>query len=246
MRLIPVLDVQHGKVVRGIGGRRSEYRLLVSVLTTSVEPVAVAETLVGLFALSELYVADLDAIAGRQPSWPALVATADLRQRLWVDAGIRSIRQCTELSDAKIGGIVIGMETVNGPEVLDAAVNELGAGRIVFSLDLRGGRLLGQWTNWHVRDDRDWPTVVERVVRAGVKRLILLDLASVGEGRGTGTEAMCQTIAAQHPDLEIICGGGVRDVADLRRLVGCGASAALVASALHDGRIKPGDWPPAL
>ena len=44
-RLIPVLDLMNGKVVRAVGGRRDEYRPVVSTLTPSTEPVEVAMAL---------------------------------------------------------------------------------------------------------------------------------------------------------------------------------------------------------
>jgi phosphoribosylformimino-5-aminoimidazole carboxamide ribotide isomerase len=44
-------------------------------------------------------------------------------------------------------------------------------------------------------------------------------------------------LAAAHPEVEVSAGGGVRGVADLRRLRDCGVRAALVASALHDGAV---------
>jgi hypothetical protein len=37
--------------------------------------------------------------------------------------------------------------------------------------------------------------------------------------------------------LQIVAGGGVRSAADLRSLSAAGCDAALVASALHDGRL---------
>ncbi len=241
MRLIPVLDIQNGIVVRGIGGRRDEYRPLMSCLTTSCAPLDVARSLIQAFHPRELYVADLNAIAGRQPSWP-LLADSDLRAGLWIDAGIRTTPDIRPLAHTNVAGIVIGLETVSGPNVLDAAISEFGRERLVFSLDLRGGRLLGNWTSWNARDDRDWPTVVARALQAGIKRLILLDLEKVGEGEGTGTEEMCRIIASTYPALEVICGGGVRGVEDLHRLAECGAAAVLVASALHGDTIKPTDW----
>src|SRR5438270_567379 len=42
MRVIPVLDLKGGQVVRGIGGRRAEYRPIISVLTDSAKPLDVA------------------------------------------------------------------------------------------------------------------------------------------------------------------------------------------------------------
>jgi phosphoribosylformimino-5-aminoimidazole carboxamide ribotide isomerase len=70
-----------------------------------------------------------------------------------------------------------------------------------------------------------------------VRRLIVLDLAQVGTGTGTGTEELCRRLGEMYPDVEIIAGGGVRDEKDLDRLAQCGVKAALVASALHDGKV---------
>lgn len=244
MRIIPVLDIQHGKAVCAIGGRREEYRALTSLLTSTAEPSAAIQALKGDFAPREVYVADLDAIAGRTPAWTGISRFGNQQLNLWIDAGIRTIDDLRPLVTAHLGGIVLGLETISGPEVVKAAIHEAGAEQVIFSLDLRGGRMLGRWESWNARDDADWRHVVAGIADAGVKRLILLDLERVGEGRGVGTESMCESITREYPHIEVICGGGVRGVEDLRRLQDCGASAALVASALHDGRIKPGDWPP--
>ena len=68
MRVVPVLDLKDGIVVRGVGGRRDEYRPIVSRLTSSCQPLDVAEAFRDHFGLSELYLADLDAIAGKPPA----------------------------------------------------------------------------------------------------------------------------------------------------------------------------------
>jgi phosphoribosylformimino-5-aminoimidazole carboxamide ribotide isomerase len=69
----------------------------------------------------------------------------------------------------------------------------------------------------------------------------VLDLARVGEGGGTGTEELCARLASAHPEVELIAGGGVRGIADVRRLGEAGVAAVLVASALHEGRLTRGE-----
>jgi phosphoribosylformimino-5-aminoimidazole carboxamide ribotide isomerase len=83
--------------------------------------------------------------------------------------------------------------------------------------------------------------IANEAVKAGVRRLIVLDLAQVGVGEGVGTESLCRRLHERHPQLEIVAGGGVRDMADLRSLAAAGCSGALVASALHDGRLARSD-----
>jgi phosphoribosylformimino-5-aminoimidazole carboxamide ribotide isomerase len=236
MRIIPVLDVLGGVVVRGVGGRRREYRPVVSRLTASSAPPDVARAFAEHFALTELYLADLDAIAGAAPAWATY---ADLHAggfRLWVDAGVRRPADAQALVQAGVATAVVGLETVAGPAALREIVSELGA-RAIFSLDLRDGAPLGEGAGW----EGDAWSVAARAVGLGVRRLLVLDLARVGVGAGTGTEALCARLATAYPEVELSAGGGVRGAADLRQLRDCGVRAVLVASALHDGALTAAD-----
>src|SRR5258708_2730767 len=135
MRLIPVLDLKNEQVVRGVGGRRDEYRPIVSCLTPSSRPIDVARALVENFRPNELYVADLDAIAGAAPDWDSLAELRGLGVDLWVDAGIRDPLAALQLAKAGIAGVVLGLESINGPEVLAETLRRLGPERTIFSLD---------------------------------------------------------------------------------------------------------------
>jgi uncharacterized protein related to proFAR isomerase len=66
----------------------------------------------------------------------------------------------------------------------------------------------------------------------------VLDLARVGSGAGPDV-APIAAIHGAFPDLELLAGGGVHDVEDLRALDAAGAAGALVATALHSGVIGP-------
>jgi phosphoribosylformimino-5-aminoimidazole carboxamide ribotide isomerase len=228
MRVVPVLDFMGGVVVRGIGGRRSEYRPIVSRLTSSSEPIAVAETFREQFGLTELYLADLDAIAGKPPALALFRALHSRGFSLWVDAGLRFASESLPLAEDGVERIVAGLETLAGPDEL----TNLGD-RAVFSLDLKSGRPLG-WGG-------DAWDIATMAIQRGVRRLLVLDLAQVGEGRGTGTETLCQRLVQSYAEVEISAGGGVRGIGDLTCLRACGVAAVLVASALHDGRLTRAD-----
>ena len=240
MRIIPVIDLKGGLVVRGVGGRREEYRPVVSRLTDSAEPLAVGRALLETFRPRELYLADLDALAGAEPARDAYAALRSLGVALWVDAGLRDAADAEALAAAGIEGVVVGLETIQGPEALRRVVRAVGSERVVFSLDMKAGLLLGDFTVWGVSGPADAMGIAKQVAELGVSRLIVLDLARVGGGEGTGTEELCRHLAATHPGVELIAGGGVAGGEDLRRLEACGVAGALVASALHDGRIRPG------
>jgi phosphoribosylformimino-5-aminoimidazole carboxamide ribotide isomerase len=237
MRIIPVLDLKNGLVVRAAGGRRDEYQPIVSRLVDGATPGAVAAALTAAFRPRELYVADLDAIAGAPP---AILTYDEFRQpgiALWVDAGVREARDAEALAAAGVDGIILGLESVRGPEVARAAIRTLGPGRVLFSLDLRGRALLGDFDAWGVGHKAPLD-LARKVVDTGVRRIIVLDLARVGGGQGTGTGSLCRSLTSAFPDLEVFAGGGVRGPEDVRDLEACGAAGVLVASALHDGRIR--------
>jgi phosphoribosylformimino-5-aminoimidazole carboxamide ribotide isomerase len=237
MQILPVLDILNGVVVRGVGGRRREYRPIVSRLTLSCDPREVASAFHTHFGFRWLYLADLDAIAGAEP---ALALYEELRREgftLWVDGGVREANRARQIAGAGVEGVVIGLETMTGPEELAHACGDLGE-RVVFSLDLNGGEPLGNLSAWSRRDARG---IAAEAVAAGVQRLLVLDLLRVGEGSGLGTEELCRTLAAEHPSVALAAGGGVRGVSDLKRLQSCGVGTALVASALHDGTLRRQD-----
>lgn len=226
-RIIPVIDVLDGVVVRAVGGRRHEYRPVESRLTRSTEPIEVARALRDATGSSEVYVADLDAITGTAepvvPSWAG--------DRVWFDGGFRTAEQPRRASKTPGVRPVIGSETA-GPQLVQSGGHDA-----IVSIDLRDGVLLGDWRAWGLAGPRDAVGLAGRAVGMGVRTLIVLDLARVGIGNGPGALDLIRSIRTAHPEVELIAGGGVRDRADLDRLGAAGADAVLVASALHDGTL---------
>jgi phosphoribosylformimino-5-aminoimidazole carboxamide ribotide isomerase len=236
MRILPVLDLLDGQVVRGVAGRRQDYRPVISRLTRLSQPLDVARAFREQVGLTELYLADLDAIAGKEPAWPIYATLQAEGFSLWVDAGVREAARGRQLAERGVG-VVAGLETLTGPAVLAELVQDRADG-LVFSLDLRGGQPLGKPEAWQGADV--W-SIALQAVALGVRRLLVLDLARVGVSTGTGTEALCGRLRAAYPQVEVWAGGGVRGRDDLQRLQSSGIRAVLVASALHDGLLTRAD-----
>ena len=233
MRIVGVIDLMGGVVVRAVAGRREAYRPIVSPLCAGSAPLEVAEALLAL-GVRELYIADLDAIAGADPSWAVLESLARLNVPLWVDAGVCDESRAARLVRLGVAYVVTGLESLPDPETLGLLVDRFGD-RVVFSLDLRESRPLGGWSS------PDPFEIAERAIRHGVRRILVLDLARVGVHGGPGTADLCARLVADHPDVEISAGGGIRGRADLEHLRTLGVAAVLVASALHDGNLRRGD-----
>ena len=226
-RLIPVVDILGGQVVRAVGGRRAEYR----PVDGDSDPATVARRLVERASANTLYVADLDAITGAHP--PTTPGWAVDGTTLWLDAGVRTAYDLDPLS-----GVVpvLGSETMSDPERLARQMFiRLQTG--VLSLDLRGHELLGLWRPGVELLDRT--ACLIDVFSEVCRTVLLLDLTAVGEGSGVGSAVLylLERHRSDFPLHEFVVGGGVRDRDDVSRLADAGADAVLVASALHDGTL---------
>lgn len=248
MRVIPVIDLMGGQVVRGLAGQRDLYRPIRSQIAADAQPASIARAFVEHFGLDAAYVADLDAITSAFDERPLFLAAyqriAEAGLRLWLDAGIGSPAAARQVH-AQLQSIaldvhyVIGLETLAPQRELTEMALELGRESTIFSLDLKQGMPLTQVPRWLAADPVE---IVAGVLAAGISRVIVLDLADVGMQGGTGTLALCRRIRQEFgAAVELIAGGGVRHLDDLEALADAGCDAALVASALHDGRLTGTD-----
>lgn len=237
MRLIPVLDIMEGQVVRGMAGERHRYRPNTSCFVEGSDPFETLAAIGETFDPDLIYVADLDGIQHGRPQWDVLAGLLTEGPPCAVDAGVSSIAEALELKGLGVSQIVIGGETLPALDRLGEIVEAIGPESLVFSLDLLQGDPLGDAMQGHSPRD-----LVRLAHRLGVRQMIVLDLASVGMNSGPVTTSLCHWLRQQHLSMRLWTGGGVRSVDDLRVLSGVGIDGVLVASALHDGRITPEDW----
>jgi phosphoribosylformimino-5-aminoimidazole carboxamide ribotide isomerase len=233
MRILPVLDLKGGIVVHARRGQRADYAPLRSPLVDGCEPVPVARALCAAGQATSLYVADLDALAG-EPADVATLAALSAVAELWVDAGAITIERAAVLARAGVTRNVVGTESL-GPDGPGDRCMSTATPTPVLSIDLRDGKLISPRPELAGRD----PAAAAPLARAlGVHELVVIDLLRVGSGSGPPRRAVAE-LAAALPGLAIYGGGGVRDDDDLRALESAGATGALVATALHEGRVTP-------
>lgn len=231
--IIPVIDLLGGHVVRGIAGRRSEYQPIESPWSKRSDPVEIVCGLREAWGFEEFYVADLDAIQFDQPQWSAYNAMITAGVSLILDAGVRDEQSAHALIDTGIQRVVLALETLGDPQLLSAVTRKIGSERVVFSLDLLRGRPITKGSLEHLSPLQ----IAERAIEAGIKHMIVLDLAGVGVGEGIPTLTLCHQINERWPFVKLITGGGVRNAADITAAMQHGVQSVLVASALHDGRL---------
>jgi phosphoribosylformimino-5-aminoimidazole carboxamide ribotide isomerase len=232
MRVVGVIDLKDGTAVHAVRGERERYRPVSGVIGgEDGDALALARGFRAL-GLDELYVADLDAITGHGDN-AALLAALAPEARLMVDAGVSEPGRARAVLDSGAQRVIVGTETLPGPAALDDLLAALPDGAVTLSVDLRDRRLLSPDAELAHLPAID---ALSRLPR--VREVIVLDLARVGSGAGPDVGLIAELHDA-FPQLELLAGGGVSDVDDLRALAGAGAAGALVATALHRGVIGP-------
>ena len=233
-----MIDLLDGRAVHARGGRRSEYMPLESAAGAPIggDPLALARVYVQRLGLQEIYIADLDAIAGRAPH-EALVATiAGLGGSIWLDAGASSVADASRALASGASRVIVGLETLRSFHQLHAITSAVGSERVAFSLDLRGDLpIFAPDADIAIRSPVE---LAVAIVEAGVNALIVLDLERVGTGAGIEATLLA-TLREAVPDVLLFAGGGVCGPDDLSRLVEVGCDGALVATALQNGAIDP-------
>jgi phosphoribosylformimino-5-aminoimidazole carboxamide ribotide isomerase len=232
MKIIPVLDVLNGVVVHGVGGKREKYYPVKSVLCASSDPVNVASTFRSL-GFDELYVADLDAILSNNANfslYKQVRAVTDVN--LMVDAGVSDLEKARKVLENEVSKIIIGTETLEKLDFVKEAVKLFGKNRVIVSLDLKGGKVVSRDSYISEKSPVELAKTFQRM---NVAQIIVLDLARVGMNKGLDLKIVKEIL--EQTRVEMLTGGGVRDITDLEMLRSMGVSGVLVATALHNGRL---------
>jgi phosphoribosylformimino-5-aminoimidazole carboxamide ribotide isomerase len=226
LHAIPVIDLKGGEVVRARMGDRASYRPIKSPLSPTSDAVDVARGLLAVYPFPILYVADLDAIERHGDNFAALrrIRAEFPKLRMWIDNGVADGAALEALVSADLGEPVIGSESQRDGALIARHRDSM---RIVLSLDFRGDAFQGPAEI--LAEPSLWP-----------RRIIVMTLGRVGGGAGPDF-ARLNAIQSIAGDREIYAAGGVRDAADLRALEAMGCAGALIATALHEGRVVRAD-----
>jgi phosphoribosylformimino-5-aminoimidazole carboxamide ribotide isomerase len=238
MRIIGVIDLLGGRAVHARAGKRAEYRPVRAVSESRIEPgdaAALAHVYLNRYGLTEMYVADLDAILGGPWQNPLVAAITALGPPVWLDAGISSVDQAQIAIDLKAAHVIVGLETLSSFTALERISARIGSERVAFSLDLRDGTPVGPAAAGLTVHE-----TATRAADAGAGALIVIDLARIGTGSGLDLDSISRVRLAA-PRLTLVAGGGIRSLADLERLAESGGDGALVATAVHNGTLGPAE-----
>ncbi len=222
----------NGIVVHAVRGKRREYQPLQSILAQSVKPLEVAQVFKTL-GFRELYIADLDAITKDQINFQVLKSICEKTGlKLMVDAGVTNLETAEKLIKTGVSEVIVGTETLQTKDFVHEAVKLLGGDQTIVSLDLKGEKVLVKLGFTGCVNPL---CLLNEFKDMGVSKVIVLDLNRVGAEEGVNVDLLKKVLET---GIDVYVGGGVRDINDLLQLKDLGVCGALVATALHSGKIS--------
>lgn len=239
VRVIPCLDVDAGRVVKGVNFEN---------LRDAGDPVELAERYDAQGA-DELTFLDVTASSDdRSTMYDVVGRTAEqVFIPLTVGGGVRTVGDVDRLLRAGADKVGINTGAINRPEVIAEIADRFGAQVLVLSADVKrdgsgafvvtthGGR-----TNTGI-DAIDWCRQAERL---GAGEILLNSMDADGTKDGFDIELITAVRAAV--SLPLIASGGAGKVEDFVEAVAAGADAVLAASVFHYGELTIGQVKDAL
>jgi cyclase len=241
VRVIPCLDVDGGRVVKGVNFRD---------LRDAGDPVELA-AYYDAEGADELTFLDITASSGGRDTMHDVVRrTAEqVFIPLTVGGGVRSVADVDLLLRAGADKVSLNTAAVVRPELLGEAAERFGSQCVVLSVDAR--RLQGPPSGFEVTthggrtgtgiDAVDW---AQRAVRLGAGEILLNSMDADGTTIGFDLELIRAVRAAV--TVPVIASGGAGTLAHFAPAVDAGADAVLAASVFHFGALRIGQVKGAL
>ncbi len=241
VRVIPCLDVDAGRVVKGVRFRE---------LRDAGDPVELAAAYDAEGA-DELVFLDITASSGgRETMYEVVSRTAEqVFIPLTVGGGVRSVADVDRLLRAGADKVSLNTAAVARPDLLGEAARRFGSQCIVLSVDARrypGGSGAAPASGFEVTthggrqgtgiDAIAW---AERAVELGVGEILLNSMDADGTKTGFDLELIRLVRAAV--TVPVIASGGAGALAHFPPAVEAGADAVLAASVFHFGELRIGE-----
>lgn len=215
MKILFAMDILDGIVVHGYKGKRDQYKPLNWGIARSTIPHEYIREL----RIKYPYIADLNRIERKGNNDQAIISCMNEPGTIYLNRGARNPEDAMQEPGIKN---VVSTETYRG-ELTDYRNFDL------FSIVVKDGKAL---------PDGGKPSkILKESSDIGFEGYIILNLSSVGaENRMGGLDIESLRDSC---DSELFYGGGVTGMDDLYRLKNAGFDGAIIATAVHKGRVPP-------
>ena len=221
--IIPCIDLQDGKVVQLIQGRKK-----------ALEGAPPLEMLERFKGFPVIQVIDLDAAMGKGLNLEIVRELAS-RARTRVGGGVRTAARARELVDAGAERVIVGTAAFSGNAINEDLLNEIdravGREKVLLALDSRHGKIVV----------KGWSEAVDLTAEQVIRRLEpfcggFLCTYVDKEGMLEGTDLAWYRRLRQATNHEITAAGGITTLEEIEELTRMNIHAAL-GMAIYTGRL---------
>ena len=228
-RVIPCLDVDGGRVVKGVGFLD---------LRDAGDPVELACRYDAAGA-DELVFLDITATSDKRETVVDLARRTanDVFIPFTIGGGIRSVEDAQAVLDAGADKISVNSAALTRPELLDELAETLGAQCVVLAIDAKA-RGDGTWEAYVAGGrrpaGRDAVAWAKEGVERGAGEILLTSMDR--DGTNAGYDLALTREVAEAVSVPVIASGGAGGLDDLVAAIEVGADAVLCASIFHYGQ----------
>lgn len=224
---IPAIDLSNGQSVRLYQGDFDQKTLINADPLTQAQAIEQA-------GLTALHLVDLDGAKAGNPQNLAVIKQLVAQTNLAIElgGGIRSLEQIRQFLELGISRVIIGSTAIKQPEMVQQAVAEFGAAKVVVGVD--GRHEMVATHGWLDTAIVSMAELIDQMVGYGVRHFIVTDIDRDGTMQGPNV-ALLVKLQQQFSDAEIIASGGIRSIADLQDLRTHGIQSAVIGKALAAG-----------
>ncbi len=231
-RIIPCLDIDKGRVVKGVN--------FVNLIDAG-DPVEIAKAYDKIGA-DEIVFLDITASSdGRRTAVDILSrASEQVFIPLTIGGGIRSVEDFRALLAAGADKIAVNSAAIKNPELISEAALKFGSQCVVLAVDAKAnGR--GSWDVYlnggRVNTGLDAIEWITRAEKLGAGEVLLTSMDK--DGTKSGYDIELTRRAAEAVNIPVIASGGAGKAEDFAEVLTAGkADAALAASLFHFGEIE--------
>jgi phosphoribosylformimino-5-aminoimidazole carboxamide ribotide isomerase len=231
MTLYPAIDILDGSAVRLVKGDFEAKKVY------DEDPLAAARGWTEAGA-QYLHVVDLDgAKSGAPVNLEHLRRIAgELGVPVQYGGGLRSARAVGEALAAGAARVILGTAAFTQMGLLEQVLGEHGKGRILVSVDVRGGHVTT--AGWTETTQITTEVVVDMLAERGATDLVFTNVDRDGMLEGPDLEEVCRVLQAARGG-SVIYSGGIGGLADLEDLAALGQESlegVIVGKALYERR----------
>jgi imidazole glycerol-phosphate synthase subunit HisF len=227
-RVIPCLDVDGGRVVKGTG---------FVDLRDAGDPIELAQRYDAAGA-DELVFLDITATHHKRDTVVELARRTadDVFIPFTIGGGIRTVEDAQAVLDAGSDKVSVNSAAVARPELIDELSEQFGAQCVVLAIDAKR-RAAGGWEVYvaggRTPTGRDVVAWAREGVARGAGEILLTSMDR--DGTNAGYDLELTRAVAEAVDVPVIASGGAGELDDLVDALKAGADAVLCASIFHYG-----------